>query len=520
MKRKTILILAAAIVVIVAASSGRLVRGVLLKYHLLSGRTPTALNDVTALDVEGHRPNIILVMVDDMDSLLGTIDHMPNLKEHMIDKGLSFEHFFITTPICCPARASFLRGQYTHNHETFMNRAPEGGYKKFNLMGNEASTISTWLQAAGYETAFMGKYMNEYPFQKSLTYVPPGWTEWYSPVKGAPYTGFSYTLNENGTLVDYSRSDEYITDVLANKASVFISQSTATPNPFFLLISTYAPHEPFTPAARHEALFSDLEAPQIRSFNEDDVSDKPTGMNSNPPFTEKIIQLINEHYRLRVQSMQAVDEMILNLFETLADTRQLENTYVFFVSDNGFHLGQHRLPSGKGSAYEEDIRVPFIVRGPGVNQGEVISEYFAANIDLGPTLAELGGVIPPEFVDGRSLVPLFGNDKPQLNDWRKAILIEFYGFFQEGLNWFKPQPVYLEIRSAVFAYIEHDNGFVELYDMRKDPFQLENIASTVDPALVEEFSNWVQAMLTCAGEKCRQADMYACEFCQIPDNNE
>jgi N-acetylglucosamine-6-sulfatase len=202
-------------------------------------------------------------------------------------------------------------------------------------------------------------------------------------------------------------------------------------------------------------------------------------------------------YRKRLQSMLAIEDLVERLIETLRVTHQLENTYIFFSSDNGFHLGQHRLPSGKNTAYEEDIRVPLIVRGPGVPAGSIV-EDLAGNIDLAPTCAELGRDVPPEFVDGRSIVPVLHRRKTMEN-WRQGFLLEA-GFITGNR-------VFQGIRGNAFTYVEYANtGERELYDLKKDPDQLQSLHDTADPAFLDQLAAWLAALRDCAGATCRLAE--------------
>ena len=487
-----------------ALSCSRFLPQSLGKSNDRTGIEPTAADDVTVIP-NVDRPNIVFIMVDDLDATLGTTDYMPNLEKYLTNQGVSFEQFFTPTPVCCPSRVTFLTGQYARNHQIYMNQPPEGSFEKFNLLGSEASTVATWLSAAGYRTGFMGKYMNHYPFPDNKTYIPPGWSEWYCPAKGKPYTGFGYTLNENGSLVEYQEAPKhYMTDVLRDKAKRFIEGATENENPFFLYLTTFVPHEPYTPAPRHADEFKDIQAPRTAAFNEDDVSDKPSGIRNDPSLTDEEIGDIDGVHRLRVQSMRAVDEMIEDLINLLEEQNLLENTYVIFTSDNGFHLGQHRMKPGKAHPYEEDIRVPFIIRGPGIPTGEVIEDYIAGNVDFAPTIAELAGVIPPDYVDGRSLVSIFIEEKPLPEVWRQAMPIEFYGHKVEENETAKPW--YLGVRTLDSLYVEYEEDFIEFYDLTNDPDQLENIARNTDPELLTQFSTWLQEIYPSSGEKCRQLE--------------
>ena len=474
--------------------------------------TITPQEDVRVLPLT-TRPNILLIIADDLDLELGTISYMPHLHELMTAQGLTVENFFISHPLCCPSRATFLRGQFTHNHGVFRNDQPNGGFEEFYFLKNESSTLGTWLQAAGYRTALLGKYLNGYPFREDRSYVPVGWDEWYSSVKGSPFAGFRYTLNENGREVDYAETgqgeSQYMTDVLARKAGDFIQRAGETDQPFFVYLSTYAPHVPVKPAPRHESLFPGLQVPRTASFNEPDVSDKPNGLNSDPLLSADEIVNLDGEYRARVQAMQAVDELIAHLIGVLTETGQLENTYIIFTSDNGYHLGQHRLRNGKGSPYEEDIHVPFIIRGPGIEANTTLDGYITGNVDFAPTIAELAGVIPPDYVDGRSMVELFGEGRPPVSAWRSAYLLEFYGYNQPNGDPGVPGPPALEflgLRTQNYLYAEYQDGFIELYDMVADPDQLVNIAATADKSLLANLSEWLRALAQCSGSQCRLAD--------------
>lgn len=482
--------------------------------------TITPKDDVQVIS-NTERPNFVFILTDDLDAELGTIDYMPYLKELLISKGLTLEDYFVSNPVCCPSRSTYLRGQYNHNNGVYTNDPPSGGFERFYLLENESSTLATWLQAAGYNTVFLGKYLNGYPFREDRTHVPVGWTEWYGAAKGRPYPGYKYSLNENGVLVDYDVEGQgeaqYMTDVLARITVDFIRRSVDDPAPFFIYLAPFAPHEPARPAPRHEQLFPDLAAPRTASFNEIEISDKPENMSQNPLISDDKIRGLDELYRGRVRSMQAVDEMISQLVTVLGETGQLENTYIIFTSDNGFHMGQHRLLSGKGTLYEEDIHVPFIIRGPGIVANSVVSGYLSGNVDFAPTIAELAGLIPPAYVDGRSLVPLFAGQEPSVDQWRAGYLLESYGGgnsdvdaeVDQGANpngFADPEATYIGLRTLDYLYVEYPNGFKELYDMHNDPDQLENLASTADPELVSQLSQWLHELYACSGKQCNEID--------------
>jgi len=477
-----------------------------------------------------NRPNIVFILVDDLDSKLNSIDYMQNLQSLMIDHGTSMDDFLITDAVCCPSRTTILRGQYTHSHGVYHNTAPDGGFYKFNEAGNNDSTLAVWMQAAGYRTALMGKYLNGYPYPTDRTFIPPGWSEWLSPAKKNAYDGYDYVLNESGTLVEYSPNEvNYFTDVMSRKAVDFIQRASADDVPFFLYLSTFAPHTPSTPALRHRELFPTITIPITPSFNEADVSDKPPVTSQNPLLTDEIVLQLNINYRNRIRSLQAVDEMIAELIKTLEQNGQLENTYIVFTSDNGFHMGQHRLYEGKNTAYEEDIVVPFIVRGPGIPEGQVVPAFLAGNVDIASTITDWAGIVPPSFVEGRSFAGVLAGDNIPA-DWRQAYLLEVYATEGEAisseseppataaLKIFNMQlslpkfgrqsvaPVLYGLRTTDYKYVEYGDGFVEFYDLLNDPYELDNIASTTDPAILKHFSEWLQALSVCSGKECLKLD--------------
>ncbi|MBE0672123.1 MAG: sulfatase [Anaerolineales bacterium] len=450
-----------------------------------------------------NRPNILFILTDDLDSRLGTMDYMQNVQNLLVARGTSIADYFVTSPVCCPSRTTTLKGQYTHNHGVYHNDSPNGGFVKFNESKGENSTLPVWLQAAGYRTALIGKYLNNYPNSNEREYVPPGWSEWYSPARKNAYDGYDYVLNENGVLVAYSPHEvNYFTDVMSRKAVDFIQRADKDDTPFFLYLSTFAPHEPSTPAYRHLNLFPDLTVPQTPSFNEADVSDKAPDMSRNPLLTQAQIDNMDELYRNRIRSLQAVDEMVAELVKTLEETGQLENTYIIFTSDNGFHMGQHRLYAGKEFLFEEDISVPFIVRGPGIAEGESVSGYLSGNVDLASTFSAWAGVEPPAFVDGRSLTNILAGNPIPYENWRQVFLLEEYRAGDENF----PVPTYSGLRTEQYLYVEYSMGFVELYDIQKDPYQLENIAPSADPALLKYYSDWLEALNKCSGSTCRELE--------------
>ena len=479
---------------------------------------------------ERARPNIIIVLTDDLDRNLGTMDKVPKLKDMLAGQGLTFPNNFVSESLCCPSRSSIQRGQFVHNHQVLSNVPPDGGFEKFHALHEDDSTIGTWVKAAGYRTGFMGKYLNGYPNTAEKTYVPPGWDEWDSPAAGNPYSEYNYTLNENGALAPHgNQPEDYLTDVLSQKAASFIQKNATDKKPFFLFVATYAPHQPATPAPRHADAFQGATAPRPPSYNEPDVSTKPAWIQSRPLLRLPGERQMDNLFRKRLQSMLAVQDLVEHLIDTLKSSGQLDNTYIFFGSDNGFHLGEHRLHAGKLTAYEEDIRVPLYVRGPGIPAGSTRDEL-VGNVDLAPTVAELTGAHAPDFVDGRSLVPLLRDKNYKPERWRGAFLVEQkeVHFHQargqkqqptqglmEPLDPLETQlatarlgvPAYDALRTSTHTYIVIATGERELYDLRADPYELNNLAGKADPALLKQLDAWLAAFKNCHGADCRVADI-------------
>jgi N-acetylglucosamine-6-sulfatase len=460
-------------------------------------------------------PNIVYIVTDDQDA--ASVAYMPRLRSLVAEQGATFRNAFCTTPICCPSQASMLTGKYAHNTQILFNIPPLGGFQKFVDLGGDRSTIATWLQGAGYRTGRVGKYLVGYPI--GSTYIPPGWDDWHSTYEGFSRY-FDYDLNENGSVVHYgSGSNDYMTDVLAEKALAFIESSEANDaQPFFLVFSPTAPHSgvsqngPPTPAPRHVGAFSHLSAPRPPSFNETDVSDKPAAIQALPLLSGAQIAAIDQEYRARLESLLAVDEAIERMIHKLTALGELENTYVVFTSDNGYHLGQHRFRNAKGQIYEEDIRVPLMVRGPGVPVG-VTRDHYALNIDFAPTFAELGGASPTDFMDGRSLVSLLGSAPPAQHEWRDDFLVELWRPVVQGGDEVRALRTRDAFRSGPTPapagapgpaiYAEYRSGARELYDLVADPYQLESLHEGVPPGQQRRWSSRLGELAACAGGACR-----------------
>jgi arylsulfatase A-like enzyme len=488
------------------------------------------------------RPDIVFVLTDDMSR--ADLDSMPLVRARVADSGASFSNFFVNVSLCCPSRATILTGRYAHNTGVRSNGGLNGGYPAALRGGLEGHTVAAWLRAAGYRTALIGKYLNGYPIIGQETHVPPDWTTWVSPAGGHPYAEYEYTLNQNGRLVYYGRTPaDYGTDVYLGHALDFIRSSATDHVPFFLYLALYPPHEPATAAPRHARRFRAARAPRTPAYDEEDVSDKPLYLARAPRLAPRTQARVDDLYRRRLRSLLSVDEAVARIVDTLAALDLLRDTYIVFASDNGFHLGQHRLPAGKRSPYEEDIHVPLLVRGPGIAPRSVISAL-TLNTDLAPTFADLAGVRPADTVDGRSLAPLLQSQPPAR--WRSAVLLDMWRLrpnpelrnrpvdelalpdleppdldelAERGLP--EPDereaglaalgripsiPPYHGVRTARYAYVEYATGERELYDLAADPDELDNLAGRADPALLDSLAARLARLRSCRGAGCRQAE--------------
>ena len=470
--------------------------GLFSRRKLLAGAAGAALaSRIAPAWAQGvSRPNVILIMADDLraDELWA----MPAVTSLLAAEGTTFQQCLTPTPGCAPARASLLRGQYPHNHGVYRGNGRLGGFKRFYDQGNEASTLATWLQDAGYHTALIGKYLNDYPNGATLNHIPPGWDEWAGATKGG-YVGFE--LNENGTRTRYRKRDgAYQTDVLAEKAVEFIGRASGQADPFFLYLGSRAPHGPATAAPRHEGMFEDEPLPRAPSFNLSGQPDKPAWLQVNAAITEPEIAALEATYRARLRSLQALDELVATVVTALEEASTLQDTILLFTSDHGYHLGEHGIVESKGTPYEEAIRVPLVVRGPGVPVGE--SHDVVSLIDIAPTIASWAGAPIPDFVDGRSLEPVLAGETPP---WRQAVLITHHHNRPTRTD---GPPAFNALRTHTMTYVEYADGWRELYDLRDDPDQLHNLISEFDTRQGDQFATTLAALTQCSGASCRAAE--------------
>ena len=521
----------------------------------------------------GQKPNFVLIQTDDqtLDQLYAEytppggapIQAMPNTLASIAGKGITFNRYYDSYPLCCPARVTTLTGRYAHNHNVRGNVPPNGGSTGFGFRQANSHNVATWLQGAGYRTVHIGKFLNGYgdePFDDGK-YVPPGWNAWHSVLKADTHHYFyGYSLNDNGVIDgpfgdsgswetrEYGERDDfgcpaaplngkpclYLTDVMTRIAW---EELLGTPpgQPFYLQLDYTAPHGDFRrpagpePAPRHYESFAGAPYPHDRSegFNEGNVNDKPRFIREASYLSPTETHTYRVYYQKALESLRAVDEGVQSVLNTLGSMGQLRNTYVIFTSDNGFFYGEHRLTGGKFLAYEPATHLPLLIRGPGIKPGTSTGEL-VGNIDLAPTILELAGAQADKSIDGRSLVPymldptlrtrrplLFesfvetndveaqGNE-PQRASRRGTRARRATGSGEAGASIVAPPKDYVGIRLGPWKYIEWPSGEKELYDITKDPNELNNKARDKNLFPIRGFLHReLTRLIECVGKSCQ-----------------
>jgi len=359
------------------------------------------------------RPNIVLILTDDQDATLGGAEPLEQGKKLLVDKGAEFMNAYATTPICCPSRASILTGRYLHNTEV-RNNSVEGGCNDQKWReGMEGKTFATHLKNAGYRTMYAGKYLNQYGREKEggVEHVPEGWDWWAGLVGNSRY--YNYTLSNNGKAEVHqdNYTTDYLTDVIRRKSIQFLTHYVRTKsaeNPFLMVLAPPACHAPFTPAPQYRDKFKDKKAPRTPAFNRHEADDpkKHWLMETNPKvLTDKNIEVVDEVFRNRWRTLLSVDDLIEKVVHALGSYDLLNNTYIIFTSDHGYHLGQFGMPLDKRLPYEFDIKVPFWIRGPNITAKQKVT-IPVLSIDIAPTLLELAGVPYSPVMDGLSFASI------------------------------------------------------------------------------------------------------------------
>ncbi len=409
-------------------------------------------------------PDIVLIVTD--DQRWDTLWAMPIVSERLTGPGVTFTEAFVVNPLCCPSRASILTGNYSHTHLVYRQDPPFGRFDWFD----DSSTLATWLQDAGYRTGLFGKYIDGGQHSAVTGYVPPGWDRWVAFVHAEMY---EYGLTIDGRVRQFGASpDHHSTEVLADRAVAFVRE---TDGPLFMVYAPAVPHAPAIPSPGDEDAFADLPPARPTSFDEADVSDKPSWVRDLPLLSADEERAIDAFRREQYRSLLGVDRAIGEILDALDESGRLENTLVVFTSDNGILHGEHRWTK-KEAPYEEAIRVPLVLRWDAAGWMARSETALALNIDLAPTIADAVGVRHPA-TDGRSMLPLLDE---RTTSWRRDFLIEHL----EGTN---AVTTYCAVRSARWKYVRYATGEEELYDLQADPFELENLSEA--PSASEVVTN-------------------------------
>jgi arylsulfatase A-like enzyme len=443
------------------------------------------------------RPNIIVILTDDYASNL--VDYMPNLKA-MQKEGVTFSNYFVSNSLCCPSRSSIFTGKLPHNSGVQTNTPPNGGYQAYMQHDDAMKSFSVALQNAGYKTAMMGKFLNGYLPRKHEPIT--GWTDWF--VAGGGYRNFDYDINSNGDILHFGHAPEdYLTDVLSNRTDSLIKAWKN--NPFFIEIATFTPHAPFIPAPRHEKLFNDAIAPRTPRFNKQADSTAPNWLRELEPLGTKKINLVDNIFRNRLRCVMSIDEMLGSIRKLVNETGISRHTYIFFTSDNGYHLGDYSMVQGKQTPFDIDIRVPLIAYGPNVAKGKW-QQAIVSNIDLAPTFAALAGTHLTSDADGNDIQHLLREKTTEKINWRNFAIIEHSRVTNDANDPDKQEaedgrlPSYFALRFQNLLYVEYQTGEVSCYDVLKDPDELKNIASTMNVELKKKLHSILNNAKTCGGK--------------------
>jgi N-acetylglucosamine-6-sulfatase len=437
------------------------------------------------------RPNILFIMTDDQP-IKDTMGAMPEVRERVRDMGMTLPNSYVSESLCCPSRASVLRGQYPHNTDVVTN----GGLQTFRARGEEDNTVAHWLGRQGYSRALVGKYMNGY----NASYTPSGWSYWYAKADASTP---GQKVRENGRVTDFAGKPGNWGDRFKAKSMGYLDRRTdqASDGPFALFFWTGQPHlQAGDYADRYGGLYRRASLNTKPSFNEGDVSDKPQWVRNLGRISDRERDRLRQWRRNQLRSTRQVDDTVGAMLDLLRRRGELDNTYVVFTTDNGTHMGEHRwfgAHGAKSTAYEEAANVHMFVRGPGIRSGST-SGNLVLNNDLAPTFVRIAGGTPPSFVDGRSVLPVW---KGSATTWRTAIMNERPA--KDG----NPIPAYHAAITPRYTYVEYGTGEKELYDRNNDPYELRSRhRNTAYADTMTALSNRLSTLEGCRAVGCRSAE--------------
>ncbi|KAF5672808.1 arylsulfatase [Fusarium circinatum] len=446
----------------------------------------------------GGKKNIVFILTDDQDAVLDSVSYMPKLKDHIIDKGTSFVNHFTTTAICCPSRVALWTGKQPHNTNVTDVNPPFGGFPKFVSQGLNENYLPVWLKEAGYNTYYTGKLFNAHTIHNYNSPYPAGWTGTNFLLDPGTYD-YLNPIYQHNQEPPVQHKGVHTSDLISKYAHELLKEAIDSKNPFFVAIAPVAPHsnvnlrrQPGSPRAplmtipipleRHNHLFEGVKVPRTENFN----PDSPSGVSwihKLAQLNDSSVSYLDDFYRARLQALQGVDEIVEQVTKQLEDAGILDETYIIYSSDNGYHLGQHRLPPGKECGFDEDIRVPLFIRGPGVSSG-LIENAVTTHIDLAPTILRLAGADLRSDFDGTPIpvLPTQENKRHEhvaVEYWGGAIAEGEIGGFDGKGQIFAQNNTYKGVRIVhedySLYYSAWCNNEHELYDLKTDPGQLNNL---------------------------------------------
>jgi N-acetylglucosamine-6-sulfatase len=448
-----------------------------------------------AKNAQQKRPNVVVIDTDDMN--VTDLSVMRNTLRLLTAHGTTFRNSYVSYPLCCPSRATFLTGQYAHNNHVLTDQ-------RYGDLNN-SNTLAVWLRRAKYRTAMVGKYLNGYGVIRPRE-IPPGWSKWFALTDGTEQHRYGFKLNENGKVRHYSRKPaNYIDYVLDSKVNGLLKKWAISPKPFFLYYNPNNPHgESGTPvwstrdpepAPQYVGVFGDITAPRPPNFDEPNVSDKPEAVRDLPRLSDAELADIDRRYRGRQESLLSVDDEVKKIVKLVRKSGDKRKTFFIFTSDNGLMMGAHRIEF-KDYPYQEAERVPLIIRGPGFPQNTT-RDQIVANVDLAPTITALTGARPGLTMDGIPLLPLAKDPADETN---RALLIETFDVGAFG------------VRQGPWAFNQWNNGDEELYNLESDPYELTNLLydppgpsepSPQDLATASQLAADLAKLKNCSGASCR-----------------